>query len=106
MTATPYFEDFQAVAKQQFEALASASNALSKGLQEIAAESTDYSKKTFAASSQVLEKLLGARSIEAALQIQSDYAKQAYENFVAQATRVSELCVRAASDTLKPGASA
>ena len=106
MTATPYLEDFQAVAKQQFDAFAGASTVLSKGLQEIAAESTDWSKKTFAASSQVLEKLLGARSIEAALQIQSDYAKQAYEDFVAQATRVSELCARVASDTLKPGTSA
>ena len=105
MTAAPYFEDFQTFAKQQFEALAGASATLSKGLQEIAAESTDYSKKTFAAGSQVLEKLLGARSIEAALQIQSDYAKQAYEDFVAQATRVSELYARVASDTLKPATS-
>ena len=101
MTAAPYFEDFQTLAKQQFEALAGASTTLSKGLQEIAAESTDYSKKTFATGSQVLEKLLGARSIEAALQIQSDYAKQTYEGFVAQATKVSELYAKVASDALK-----
>ena len=46
--------------------------------------------------------LLGARSVEAAIQIQTEYAKQAYEGFVAQATKVSELYAKVASDALKP----
>ena len=75
---------------------------MSKGLQDIAAESTDYSKKAFAASSAMFEKLLGARSVESAIQIQTEYAKQAYEGFVAQATKVSELYTKVASDALKP----
>ena len=46
--------------------------------------------------------LLGARTVESAIQIQTEYAKQAYEGFVAQATKVSELYTRVASDALKP----
>ena len=42
------------------------------------------------------------RSVESAVQIQTEYAKQAYEGFVAQATKVSELCARVASDAFKP----
>jgi hypothetical protein len=102
MSAAPNFEDFQTLTKQQFEAFTVASTTWSKGLQELAAESTDYSKKAFAAGSAVLEKLLGARSVEAAIQIQSEYAKQAYEGFVAQATKFSELYAKVASDALKP----
>jgi len=100
--ATPTFEDFQKFSKDQFEAFSVASATLSKGLQDIAAESTDYSKKAFAANSAMWEKLLGARSVESAVQIQSEFAKQAYEGFVAQATKVSELYTRVASDALKP----
>jgi hypothetical protein len=103
MTAsTPGFEDFQKFSKEQLEAFTAATTTLSKGLQDIAAESTDYSKKAFAAGSAMFEKLLGARTVESAIQIQTEYAKQAYEGFVAQATKVSELYTRVASDALKP----
>ena len=103
MTATtPTFDDLQKFSKEQLEAYTHASTTLSKGLQDIAAESTDYSKKAFAAGTAMFEKLLGARSVESAVQIQSEFAKQAYESFVAQATKVSELYTRVASDALKP----
>ena len=89
MTATtPTFDEFQKFSKEQLEAFT--------------AESTDYSKKAFAASTAMFEKLLGARSVESAVQIQTEFAKQAYEGFVAQATKVSELYTRVASDALKP----
>ena len=71
-------------------------------MQEIAVESSDYSKKSFAAGTAMYEKLLGARSVETAIQIQTEFAKQAYESFVAQVTKVSELYTRVASDALKP----
>jgi hypothetical protein len=102
MNAAPNLEDFQNFSKQQLDAFTVASSNWTKGLQEIAAESSDYSKKAFAASSAVVEKLLGARSLESAVQIHSDYAKEAYEGFVAQASRVSELYAKVASDALKP----
>ena len=102
MAATPNFEDFHDLSKKQLEAIASASSTWAKGLQDLAAESTEYSKKAFAAGTATFEKLLGARSIEATIQIQTDYAKQAYEGFVAQMSKVSELCAKVASDALKP----
>jgi hypothetical protein len=100
--ATPTLEDFQKFSKDQLEALTTASTTFSKGLQEIATESSDYSKKAFAAGTAMYEKLLGARSVETAIQIQTEFAKQAYESFVAQATKVSELYTRVASDAMKP----
>jgi hypothetical protein len=106
MAATPNFEEFQHFFKQQLEAIAAASSTWAKGLQELAAESTDYSKQAFAAGSATFEKILGARSVEAAIQIQTDYAKQAYEGFVAQASKFSELYAKVASDALKPVTSA
>ncbi len=64
MTATPKFEDFQKFSKQQLETVNTVASTVTKGLQEIAAEFTDYSKKAFAANSAVVEKLLGAKSVE------------------------------------------
>jgi hypothetical protein len=99
---TPSFEDFQKFSKQQLDAVNAATATVAKSLQEIAAESSDYSKKTFAASSAVVEKLLGAKSVESAIQIQTEYAKSAYEGFVAQASRINEIYVKLASEAFKP----
>ena len=41
MTATPKFEDFQKFSKQQLEAVNAVAATVTKGFQEIAAESTD-----------------------------------------------------------------
>ena len=95
-------EEIQKFGKQQLEAATAATTSLSKGLQEIAAETSDYSKKAIAANTSVVEKLLGAKSVETAIQIQTDFAKTAYEGFVAHATRFGELYAKLAKEAFKP----
>ena len=60
---------------------------VSKGWQAIATEFADYSKKSFEHGSAAMESLLGAKSLDKAIEIQSDYVKTAYEGFVAQSSR-------------------
>jgi len=96
------FEDVQKYGKDNMDATMKAWGHMSKSVQAIAAEAADYSKKSFEEGSATMEKLLGAKSIEKAMEIQTAYAKSAYEGFVAQATKVSELYTRVASDALKP----
>ncbi len=95
-------EEMQKFGKQQLEAATAATTSFSKGLQEIATETTDYSKKAIAANTSVVEKLLGAKNVETAIQIQTDFAKTAYEGFVAQATKVSELYAKLTKEAFKP----
>jgi phasin family protein len=102
MTTTPKFEDFQKFSKTQIETVNAVASTVTKGMQEIAAESTDYSKKAFAANSAVVEKLLGVKSVESAIQIQTEYAKSVYDGFVAQATKLSEIYVKLATEAFKP----
>lgn len=96
------FEDMQKFSKTQMDAATAATASLTKGLQHIAAEATDYSKKSFETSSATFEKLIAAKTPDAAFQIQSDYAKTAYEGFVAQATKMGELYTNFAKEAFKP----
>ena len=96
------FEDMQKVGKDNAEATMKSLGALSKGVQAIAAEAADYSKKSFEEGSAALEKLLGAKSLDKAMEIQTTYAKSAYEGFVAQATKIGELYADLAKETYKP----
>ena len=42
------------------------------------------------------------KSLDSAIQLQSDYAKSAYEGFVAQATKFGELYTNLAKEAFKP----
>ncbi|MDK9694916.1 MAG: phasin family protein [Siculibacillus sp.] len=95
-------EDFQKLAKDNTANAQKAFGSLSKGLQTIASEIGDYSKKSFEEGSAVLEQLAGAKTLDKVVEIQSDYAKKAYEGFVAQSTKVGELYVDLAKELAKP----
>ncbi len=96
------FGEFQKFGKEQLEAASTAAASLAKGFQTIAAETTDYSKKSLEANSAYVEKLLGAKSLDDAIQTQSEYAKSAYEGFVTQATKIGELYTNLAKEAFRP----
>ncbi len=98
----PTFENVQQIGKEQFEAVSAAAAALTKGWQTIAAETTDYSKKSFEKSRLLAEKMIGVKKIDEAIQLQSDYAKGAYEDFLAEATKLGELYSSLAKEAFKP----
>lgn len=79
---------------------------LSKGMQSIAVEASDYSRKAYDEGSAAMETLVSARSLDKAVEIQSDYAKQVYGGFVAQAARMGELYADLAKEAYKPFESA
>jgi hypothetical protein len=96
------FEDIQKLGKENVDVAMKQFGTVSKGFQTIATEFADYSKKSFEQGSAALEKLLGAKSVEKAIEIQSDYVKTAYEGFVAQATKFGELYTDLAKESYKP----
>lgn len=96
------FEDFQKLGKDNMDTCMKQFGTVSKGWQAIATEVADYSKKSFEHSSAALESLLGAKSLEKAIEIQTDYVKTAYEGFVAQSSKLGELYTDLAKETYKP----
>ena len=96
------FDDMQKYSKDHLDSTMKVWGHVSKGVQAIAAETADYSKKSFEEGSAALEKLLGAKSLEKAIEIQTAYAKTAYEGFVTQATKMGELYADLAKESYKP----
>ena len=96
------FEDFQKLGKENADVALKQFGTVSKGWQAIATEFADYSKKSFEDGSAALEKLFGAKTLEKAIEVQSDYVKTAYEGFVAEATKIGELYTDLAKESYKP----
>jgi hypothetical protein len=51
----------------------------------------NYSEATLDDAIRTWEQLIGVRSLEQAIQIQSDYAKRVYENHLAELSKLGEL---------------
>jgi hypothetical protein len=77
-------------------------DSVAKGMQAIATEITDYSKKSFEDGSAALEKLFAAKSVDKAFEVHSDFVKSSYEDFIVKATKLSELYAALARESYKP----
>lgn len=95
-------EDFQKLNKDNIEATVRSFGEVNKGFQAIATDWTDYSKKAFEDGTAAFEKLAGAKSVEQAIEIQSTFAKKAYDDYVSQVTKLSEMYVGLAKEAYKP----
>lgn len=95
-------EDFQNFGKEQYEAALASVNNFTKGYQAIATAYADYSKKSFEDTSAFVEKLSGVKSLEKAIELQTEFTKTAYETFVAESKKISELYADLAKEAYKP----
>jgi phasin family protein len=96
------FDQFQTIGKDNFEATVASATALTKGFQEIATEVADFSRKSFEDSTAVVEQAFAAKSIDKALEVQTDFAKGAYEAYVGQVAKIGEIYLNAAKEAYKP----
>src|SRR4029079_17693467 len=84
-----------------FEAASRSFTEANKGFQTLAAEMMEYSKAAFDDAVRTWEKLIGVRSLEHAIQIQSDYAKRVCENHMAELSKLGEMCMGMTRDASK-----
>ena len=99
---TQTYEDFSKYGKEFADTGLKSFASLTKGAQAIATEAGEYTKKSFEAGSAAFEKLFSAKSIEKVVEIQTDYAKQSYESFVAEASKIGNLYAELAKEAYKP----
>ena len=86
----------------QVDAALAAANCLSVDFQTLATAYGNYTKKSFEDTKAFVEKLSGVRSLEKAVEIQTEFAKQAYETFVTESQKIRELYSGLAKQSLKP----
>jgi phasin family protein len=96
------FETIQKISKDNVDVAMKSFGVASKGMQAIATEVADFQKKSFEEGTAALEKLLGAKSLDKAFEVQTEFYKSAYEGFVSKATKIGELYADLAKESYKP----
>ena len=96
------FEDIQSYGKEQFEQASANASAFQSGMAAIANAYGEHVKKQFEETKSFAEKLSGVKSLDKALEAQTEYVRSAYETFVAESQKIAGLYTDLAKQTFKP----
>lgn len=95
-------EDIQTYGKEHYETAMAHATTMQNGLSAIASAYGDYAKKSYEDTKSFAEKLSGVKSLDKALEAQTEYAKTAYETFVADSQKIAGLYGDLAKQAFKP----
>jgi hypothetical protein len=71
-------------------------------VQTIADAYADYTRKSLQETRSFVEKLMGVRSLDKAIEIQTEFTRHAYETFLAESQKICELYGELAKQIFKP----
>jgi phasin family protein len=96
------YDQFLGYGKETVEAYMKAANVAGKGVETINNEIFAYSKQSLEDTIVATKALMGTKSVHEAFELQSDFAKTAFDGYVSQMTRISELFVATTKDSFAP----
>ena len=77
-------------------------NTFPGGFQAIATAYGDYTKKSFEDTKLYVERLSGVKSLDKAIEVQTEFAKTAYETFVTESQKIGALFGDLAKQSYRP----
>jgi phasin family protein len=95
-------DGFQEMGKDNYDAMVRSFSELNKGFQAIAATWAEFSKRSVEDATRAWEQMIAAKSLERAMEIQSNYAKNAYDSWMAEMLKIGEVYSSTARDAYKP----
>jgi hypothetical protein len=78
------------------------SNGFASGFRAIATAYGDYKKQSFEDTKSFVEKMSGVRSFDKAIEVQTEFAKTAYQTFVTESQKITALYGDLAKHSYKP----
>ena len=96
------YEAFVTYGKDNAEAVTKSATVTGKGIETINGEIYSYSKQSIEDSVAATKAVMGSKSIHEAFEIQTDFAKSAFEAYVAELSKISELATATTKDSYAP----
>jgi phasin family protein len=100
--AVKSYDHFLGYGKETVEAYMKAANAAGKGAETLHNEIYSYSKQSVEDSISAVKAVLGSKSAHEAFELQTDFAKTAFDSYVGQVTKLNEIFVSTAKEAFEP----
>jgi phasin family protein len=94
--------EMNAHSKKNLEAVVAAVTAATKGAESLGARAMAYSKKSMEDQIAAAKSLAAAKSVQEAIELQTNFAKSSFEAYVAEVTHMSETVAASVKETVAP----
>ena len=88
--------------KKNLEAVVASVTAATKGAETLGAQAMAYSKKAMEDQVAAAKSLTGAKSVQEVVELQTAYAKSAFEAYIAEMTKASETVSASVKECFQP----
>ena len=95
-------EQVQQATKDIGDAATTSAHTFATSLQTISSAHADYAKKAMQGGSEFISQLTSVKEPAKVMELHSEYVKNSYETFVAEAKKISELYTDFFKQTAKP----
>ena len=96
------YDEYSVTGKDNVDAVVAASTAYTKGMEAIASEWMAFAKSTMEQNVTNTKAVFGAKTLQEMMDLQSNFAKANFDEFVSQSTKVGEMATKVAQDTMEP----
>jgi phasin family protein len=96
------YDAYLGYSKETAEAVMKSATVAGKGVETINSEIYSYSKQSIEDSVAATKAVMGSKSVHEAFEFQTDFAKSAFEAYVAELSKISELAASATKDAFAP----
>ena len=90
------------VSKRNLEAVVASVSAATRGAETLGAQAMSYGKSSMEQSADAARALSAAKSVQEAVELQTNYARTALETYLSEMNRMSETVAAAVKDSLAP----
>jgi phasin family protein len=96
------YEELADLGRENFAAILRANAALTEGLEAIGKEVIGYARTSFERYAETAAALLGAKTLEDVVQVNTDFATAYIERFIERSQKLSEMSVKVANEAMAP----
>ena len=95
-------EEMTDLTKGNVEAFVASSKVAARGVEQLSQEAAEFSRRSFEQASATLKSFTEVRSPTDLFKLQSDYARSAFDNMVAESSKMSEAMIKLAGEVAEP----
>jgi len=96
------YDDIAVVSKDNMDALMAAGDIWFKGYEAIGKACFAYAQETAEKGAEVAKAVMSAKSVQDAIDVQTDFAKQRFDSMATESAKISEMSVKATNEALAP----
>lgn len=96
------YDEVSAMNKESVDAFVKAGEVLTKGSESVGKAYFDFAQASAEASVEATKAMMGAKTVKDFFDIQSEFARTSFDNFLSESTRLSEMSVKVANEAFDP----